>query len=209
MSSRKPSKSRRCERGERFARQLRAVPDHHEPSMSRDAAGRGRPGKSVLDCSSDGSRARGPSPTPSAGSASATRARPSATRCSRRSPASRSSRSTRPRTSPERRAHRLPGRVPVHARRLPVDVPRPALDDAPVRRASARPRRRTSASATCSTTARPGLSTAFDMPSLMGHDSDHPRSRGRGRPRGRGVDSLDDMETLFGGIPTWARCRRR
>ena len=31
-----------------------------------------------------------------------------------------------------------------------------------------------------------GLSTAFDMPSLMGHDSDHPRSRGRGRPRGRG-----------------------
>ena len=31
-----------------------------------------------------------------------------------------------------------------------------------------------------------GLSTAFDMPSLMGHDSDHPRSRGRGGPRGRG-----------------------
>ena len=31
-----------------------------------------------------------------------------------------------------------------------------------------------------------GLSTAFDMPSLMGHDSDHPRSLGRGGPRGRG-----------------------
>ena len=31
-----------------------------------------------------------------------------------------------------------------------------------------------------------GLSTAFDMPSLMGHDSDHPRSLWRGRPRGRG-----------------------
>ena len=31
-----------------------------------------------------------------------------------------------------------------------------------------------------------GLSTAFDMPSLMGHDSDHARSLGRGRPRGRG-----------------------
>ena len=31
-----------------------------------------------------------------------------------------------------------------------------------------------------------GLSTAFDMPTLMGYDSDHPRSRGRGRPRGRG-----------------------
>ena len=30
-----------------------------------------------------------------------------------------------------------------------------------------------------------GLSTAFDMPSLMGHDSDSPRALGRGRPRGR------------------------
>ena len=30
-----------------------------------------------------------------------------------------------------------------------------------------------------------GLSTAFDMPSLMGHDSDHPRIARRGRPRGR------------------------
>ena len=49
-----------------------------------------------------------------------------------------------------------PGEYPVHARRVPVDVPRAALDDAPVRRASAPPRRRTSASATCSTTARPG-----------------------------------------------------
>ena len=30
-----------------------------------------------------------------------------------------------------------------------------------------------------------GLSTAFDMPTLMGYDPDHPRSRGRGRARGR------------------------
>ena len=30
-----------------------------------------------------------------------------------------------------------------------------------------------------------GLSTAFDMPTLMGYDSDHARSLGRGRPRGR------------------------
>ena len=30
-----------------------------------------------------------------------------------------------------------------------------------------------------------GLSTAFDMPTLMGYDSDHPRSSRRGRPRGR------------------------
>ena len=34
-----------------------------------------------------------------------------------------------------------------------------------------------------------GLSTAFDMPTLMGYDSDHPRSLGRGRPRG-GRDRL-------------------
>jgi methylmalonyl-CoA mutase, N-terminal domain len=46
-----------------------------------------------------------------------------------------------------------------------------------------------------------GLSTAFDMPSLMGHDSDHPRSVGEVGREGVAVDTLDDMETLFGGIP--------
>jgi methylmalonyl-CoA mutase N-terminal domain/subunit len=46
-----------------------------------------------------------------------------------------------------------------------------------------------------------GLSTAFDMPSLMGHDSDHPRSEGEVGREGVAVDTLDDMETLFGGIP--------
>jgi methylmalonyl-CoA mutase N-terminal domain/subunit len=46
-----------------------------------------------------------------------------------------------------------------------------------------------------------GLSTAFDMPSLMGYDSDHPRSLGEVGREGVAVDSLDDMETLFGGIP--------
>src|SRR5215217_62952 len=45
-----------------------------------------------------------------------------------------------------------------------------------------------------------GLSTAFDMPSLMGHDSDHPRSQGEVGREGMAIDSLDDMETLFGGI---------
>src|SRR5437879_10201483 len=47
-----------------------------------------------------------------------------------------------------------------------------------------------------------GLSTAFDMPSLMGHDSDHPRSEGEVGREGVAVDTLDDMETLFAGIPT-------
>jgi methylmalonyl-CoA mutase, N-terminal domain len=46
-----------------------------------------------------------------------------------------------------------------------------------------------------------GLSTAFDMPSLMGHDSDHPRSLGEVGREGVAVDSLTDMEALFDGIP--------
>jgi methylmalonyl-CoA mutase N-terminal domain/subunit len=45
-----------------------------------------------------------------------------------------------------------------------------------------------------------GLSTAFDMPSLMGHDSDSPRSLGEVGREGVAVDTLDDMETLFSGI---------
>jgi len=46
-----------------------------------------------------------------------------------------------------------------------------------------------------------GLSTAFDMPSLMGYDSDHPRSLGEVGREGVAIDSLEDMETLFSGIP--------
>jgi len=46
-----------------------------------------------------------------------------------------------------------------------------------------------------------GLSTAFDMPTLMGYDSDHPRSLGEVGREGVAVDSLADAETLFSGIP--------
>jgi len=46
-----------------------------------------------------------------------------------------------------------------------------------------------------------GLSTAFDMPTLMGHDSDHPLSLGEVGREGVAIDSLEDMETLFQGIP--------
>jgi methylmalonyl-CoA mutase, N-terminal domain len=46
-----------------------------------------------------------------------------------------------------------------------------------------------------------GLSTAFDMPTLMGYDSDHARSLGEVGREGVAIDSLDDMETLFQGIP--------
>src|SRR5215216_395147 len=45
-----------------------------------------------------------------------------------------------------------------------------------------------------------GLSTAFDMPSLMGHDSDHPRALGEVGREGVAIDTLDDMQTLFAGI---------
>jgi methylmalonyl-CoA mutase, N-terminal domain len=45
-----------------------------------------------------------------------------------------------------------------------------------------------------------GLSTAFDMPSLMGYDSDHPRSEGEVGREGVAIDTLDDMQTLFAGI---------
>src|SRR6187402_1192841 len=46
-----------------------------------------------------------------------------------------------------------------------------------------------------------GLSTAFDMPTLMGYDSDHQRSLGEVGREGVAIDSLADMETLFAGIP--------
>ena len=46
-----------------------------------------------------------------------------------------------------------------------------------------------------------GLSTAFDMPTLMGFDADHPRSRGEVGREGVAVSTIDDMERLFAAIP--------
>ena len=46
-----------------------------------------------------------------------------------------------------------------------------------------------------------GLSVAFDMPTLMGLDSDSPLSLGEVGTEGVAVDSLEDMERLFEGIP--------
>jgi methylmalonyl-CoA mutase N-terminal domain/subunit len=46
-----------------------------------------------------------------------------------------------------------------------------------------------------------GLSVAFDMPTLMGLDSDHPRSEGEVGIEGVAIDSLQDMKVLFDGIP--------
>jgi len=46
-----------------------------------------------------------------------------------------------------------------------------------------------------------GLSVAFDFPTLMGYDSDHPRSEGEVGKCGVAISSLADMEILFDGIP--------
>jgi methylmalonyl-CoA mutase N-terminal domain/subunit len=46
-----------------------------------------------------------------------------------------------------------------------------------------------------------GLSVAFDFPTLMGYDSDHPRALGEVGKCGVAISSLDDMATLFDGIP--------
>jgi methylmalonyl-CoA mutase N-terminal domain/subunit len=56
-----------------------------------------------------------------------------------------------------------------------------------------------------------GLSTAFDMPTLMGYDADHERSRGEVGREGVAVSTIDDMMTLFGGIdvPGDGRAQRR
>ena len=54
-----------------------------------------------------------------------------------------------------------------------------------------------------------GLSTAFDMPTLMGYDSDHARSLGEVGREGVAIDSLEDMETLFAGTHLTGRLPAR
>ncbi len=46
-----------------------------------------------------------------------------------------------------------------------------------------------------------GLSVAFDLPTQIGHDSDHPRAAGEVGKVGVAIDSLEDLEALFAGIP--------
>ncbi len=66
--------------------------------------------------------------------------------------------------------------------------------------ASAPPSRPTSAITSCSSKGQHGLSVAFDMPTLMGYDSDAPQARGEVGKCGVAIDSLADMEVLFDGI---------
>ncbi len=46
-----------------------------------------------------------------------------------------------------------------------------------------------------------GLSCAFDLPTQMGYDSDHPRAEGEVGKVGVAIDTLEDMRTLLGGLP--------
>ncbi len=46
-----------------------------------------------------------------------------------------------------------------------------------------------------------GLSCAFDLPTQMGYDSDHPRAEGEVGKVGVAIDSIDDMRTLLAGLP--------
>ena len=71
--------------------------------------------------------------------------------------------------------------------------------------ASARPRRPTSASASASTTARPGVSVAFDLPTQMGYDSDDPMAAGEVGKVGVAIDTVEDMKTLFDRHPDGQR----
>ena len=96
---------------------------------------------------------------------------------------------------------RLPRRVPLHPRHPADHVPRPALDDAAVRRIRDRRGVEPRATATCSTQGVSGLSVAFDLPTQMGYDSDHPLAAGEVGKVGVAIDSIEDMAALFDGIP--------
>ena len=103
-----------------------------------------------------------------------------------------------------RRASR---RVSLHPGPVRLDVPLEALDDAAVRRASAPPRTPTSGSGRCSRPAASGLSTAFDMPTLLGRDSDHELAVGEVGRAGVAIDTLVDMELTCSPASTSARSR--
>ena len=94
-----------------------------------------------------------------------------------------------------------PGRVPVHARRLSHDVSRPPLDHAAVRRLRHRGGIQPPLSLPAFDKGQTGLSVAFDLPTQIGMDSDHPLALGEVGKVGVAIDSLEDMQTLFDGIP--------
>ena len=95
----------------------------------------------------------------------------------------------------------LPGEFPFTRGPYRDDVPRPAVDDPPVRGLRARPRRRTQRFRYLLDRGQTGLSIAFDLPTQLGYDSDDPRAAGEVGRTGVAIDSIADMELLFDGIP--------
>ena len=93
------------------------------------------------------------------------------------------------------RAARCAGRAAVHARRVPDDVPRQVVDDAPVRRLRHGGVDQRAVQVPAARPARPDSVCAFDLPTQMGYDSDHPRAEGEVGKVGVAIDSMADMRT--------------
>ena len=132
-------------------------------------------------------------------------------KAARPTPASRSSRSTRPATStgwdPTTQLGDA-GQSPYTRGVRKDDVPGPAVDDAAVLRvrdAEATNERWKLLLPHGST----GLSCAFDLPTQMGYDSDHPRAEGEVGKVGVAIDSLDDMRAAARRAAARHRSRRR
>ena len=75
------------------------------------------------------------------------------------------------------------------------------MDDAAVRRVRDRRRVESSDTGICWRQGVSGLSVAFDLPTQMGYDSDHPLAAGEVGRVGVAIDSIEDMAELFAGIP--------
>ena len=90
-----------------------------------------------------------------------------------------------------------PGRISFHTRRISWHVSRPSLDDPPV--FGLRHRSRIQPSLPLSPlSGKPGpFRGAFDLPTQLGLDSDHPLAEGEVGRAGVAIDGLWDMETLF------------
>ena len=95
----------------------------------------------------------------------------------------------RPAPAPSRGAG-LAGRVSLPPRHPPDDVPRQAVDHAAVRRVRDRAGHQRSATSSCWRAGRPGSRSRSTFPTLMGYDSDHPRSEGEVGKCGVAISSL-------------------
>ena len=95
-------------------------------------------------------------------------------------------------------ASRAPTRSPAASTRRCTPAGRGRCASTPGSGPPRSPTRATSSSSPPGTT---GLSVAFDLPTQMGYDSDHPLAHGEVGKVGVAIDSIEDMRVLFGGIP--------